>query len=84
MKVKKVMSDKLRDKEPVKSVIVCGIEAHVCVLQTTMDLVDAGFEVHVLTDGNLKSLYLCKHYIQLNEHFTRRLIDVGTRSFLRV
>jgi nicotinamidase-related amidase len=32
-------------------VLVCGIEAHVCVLQTALDLLDAGVEVHVVTDA---------------------------------
>jgi nicotinamidase-related amidase len=31
--------------------MVCGIEAHVCVNQTVMDLLDGGVEVHVVTDG---------------------------------
>jgi len=34
-----------------KQVIVCGIEAHICVHQTVNDLIEAGFEVHVLKDG---------------------------------
>lgn len=34
-----------------RQVILTGIEAHVCVLQTGMDLLDAGYEVHVLSDG---------------------------------
>lgn len=34
-----------------KQVILTGIEAHVCVLQTGIDLLDAGFQVHVLSDG---------------------------------
>ena len=34
-----------------KQVILGGIEAHVCVLQTGLDLVDAGYEVHILSDG---------------------------------
>lgn len=32
-------------------VIVAGIEAHVCVLQTALDLVAMGFEVHVPADA---------------------------------
>lgn len=31
--------------------IVCGIEAHVCVNQSVLDLLDAGVEVHVLADA---------------------------------
>jgi nicotinamidase-related amidase len=32
-------------------VLVCGIEAHVCVYQTAMDLRAAGYEVEVLADA---------------------------------
>jgi nicotinamidase-related amidase len=32
-------------------VLVCGIEAHVCVSQTTLDLLDDGVEVHVARDA---------------------------------
>jgi len=34
----------------VKQVIVCGIEAHICVTQTVIDLLSNGFEVHLLVD----------------------------------
>ena len=32
-------------------VILSGIEAHVCVMQTGLDLLDAGYMVHALSDG---------------------------------
>src|SRR5215210_3886383 len=31
-------------------VLVCGIEAHICVNQTTHDLLERGYRVHLLTD----------------------------------
>ena len=34
-----------------KNVVLYGIEAHVCVQQTTLDLLQMGFNVHLLTDG---------------------------------
>ena len=33
-----------------RQVIVCGIEAHVCVNQTTHDLLARGYQVHLLTE----------------------------------
>lgn len=40
------------DRMPVgPAVIVCGVETHVCVLQTVRDLVDDGFEVYVAEDA---------------------------------
>ncbi len=34
-----------------RSIVVCGIEAHVCVNQTVHDLLTAGYEVHVAADA---------------------------------
>lgn len=33
-----------------KQVLIAGIEAHVCVYQTSLDLLALGYEVHVVTD----------------------------------
>ena len=35
---------------PQQQVIVCGMESHVCVFQTVMDLLDAGKQVFVISD----------------------------------
>lgn len=32
-------------------IIISGMETHVCVLQTALELLDAGFTVHVVADG---------------------------------
>lgn len=35
----------------IKQIAVCGIEAHVCVLQTVLDLINYGFQVHLVSDA---------------------------------
>lgn len=34
-----------------KNVVVCGMEAHICVLQTVIDLLGKGHNVHVVSDA---------------------------------
>ena len=34
----------------ISQVLLCGLETHVCVNQTAHDLLDLGFDVHLLTD----------------------------------
>ncbi len=45
-------------KRKVKNLILCGIETHVCVLQTSLDLIDKGFNVFISLDatGTRKSI----------------------------
>ncbi|KAI8473424.1 MAG: Isochorismatase-like protein [Monoraphidium minutum] len=45
------VQDFLKAHSAVKQVLICGIETHVCVLQTSLDLLDLGYEVHVVVDG---------------------------------
>jgi nicotinamidase-related amidase len=32
-------------------IIVCGMETHVCVLQTVIELLEAGFDIHIVKDA---------------------------------
>jgi len=34
-----------------KQLLVCGIESHICVYQTAMDLLNQGFEVQIIADA---------------------------------
>lgn len=43
------LEDELRSAG-VSQVVVCGLETHICVNQTTHDLIHRGFSVHLLTD----------------------------------
>lgn len=36
--------------EGVSQIVVCGLETHICVNQTAHDLIDRGFDVHLLSD----------------------------------
>jgi nicotinamidase-related amidase len=39
------------ENESIQTVLLCGIEAHVCVAQTAFDLMAAGFKVHIAVDA---------------------------------
>lgn len=41
----------LRSRENVGKVLLAGIESHVCVLQTALDLLSLGYETHLATDA---------------------------------
>lgn len=41
----------LLQQQPIKSVLLCGIEAHVCVQYTCLDLIQRGIEVHIVADA---------------------------------
>ena len=39
------------EQKAIQTVLLCGIEAHVCVAQTAFDLMASGFNVHVAVDA---------------------------------
>jgi isochorismate hydrolase len=42
----------MQDKHPnSKSIVLCGIEAHVCVQGTCLELLNQGYDVHVVADA---------------------------------
>ena len=48
-----------------KQILITGIEAHVCVYQTVMDLLASGYEIHVLADA-VSSRTLANKEVGLN------------------
>ena len=34
-----------------KDIIICGVESHICVLQTAIDLIDFNYNVHIIIDA---------------------------------
>jgi len=43
--------DAIKEMKELKSVILVGIETQACILNTTLDLLESGYDVHVIADG---------------------------------
>ena len=43
--------EKLKESKGIDTVIICGIETHVCILATVIDLIARGLYVDVIADG---------------------------------
>lgn len=42
---------RLKELSDVNQIMLAGLETHVCVLQTSLDLIEQGYEVHIIVDG---------------------------------
>ncbi len=54
------------------TIIVCGSETHVCVFQTVRDLVDAGYNVHLVRDA------VCSRFDENYENSLNLMSELGT------
>ena len=68
-----------KDLEGIKNVLLVGIEAHVCVLQTTHDLLDKGVDVHVIVDG-VSSRSRTDRYFQLYFFQIKNLQEIRVQA----
>ena len=65
----------------IRQVIVCGIETHVCVLQTAFDLMSEGFSVYIVADA-IGSRTELDHQIALRRLETCGAVLTTTESVL--
>ena len=85
-----IINEKIQDK---KQIILLGVEAHICVLKTALDLAEQGHEVHVVADAvssrtTENKLYALQRlrqsgvYIETTEMVLFQLLDqAGTEEF---
>lgn len=45
------VEEQLKDMKDVKSIILCGIETQACIQATALDMLERGYEIHVLADA---------------------------------
>ncbi|ESP04714.1 hypothetical protein LOTGIDRAFT_198478 [Lottia gigantea] len=45
------VEEELKKTPDINTVVLCGIETQACIQQTTLDLLEQGFNVHVIVDG---------------------------------
>lgn len=55
--IKKELNDSKAD-----NIIICGVESHVCVLQTALDLIENGYDVYVIVDATSSRFEIDKEY----------------------
>jgi nicotinamidase-related amidase len=56
-----------------RQILISGIEAHICIYQTTLDLIDLGYEVQVVTDA------VSSRTIENKQAGLQKMKDAGAR-----
>ncbi len=79
-----------------EEVLICGIETHVCVLQTVLDLINQGYKVHVPADAvtsrkeldweiGIKLIERAGGIVGTTETFVFQLLErAGTEEFKKI
>lgn len=64
-----------------KNILICGIEAHICVLQTAIDLKEAGYNPIIILDV-VSSRYINNKNIALERYRQENIMISSTESIL--
>ncbi|HDP98280.1 MAG TPA: hydrolase [bacterium] len=67
--------------QPVKQLVICGIETHVCVQQTALDLMAAGYSVYLVADA-VSSRKEIDHQTAIDRMQQQGIIVTTTESVL--
>lgn len=89
------VNEKLKELK-VKSLIIAGVEAHICVLKTALDALANGYAVHIVADGvssrkkldreiALERIKQSRGYVVTTEMILFQLMDfAGTEEFKQI
>ena len=69
------------DKKKITNLIVCGIETHICIQQTVLELLQIGFEVILISDAT-GSRNKLDHEIALQRMINKGAILTTTESII--
>ncbi len=69
------------DKEKITNLIICGIETHICIQQTVLELLKKGYEVFIISDA-MGSRNKIDHDIALQRMIHKGAILTTTESII--
>ncbi|KAE8593525.1 hypothetical protein XENTR_v10019175 [Xenopus tropicalis] len=67
------IEEKLQSIPDLRSIVLCGIETQACIMSTALDLLDKGYDVHVVADAcSSRRFVIGKKAGQSNHHLSSR------------